>query len=202
MVTVMKRMITRMMLMLMRQVRRSSSKDVEEAMAGGLNKVTPFFNFFQPFFYLFVTFFSCPSSSIPTLVSQSVSSVLLWHNLFPSDQTITSSFLQLWHSWPTWLDSRLWHNLFQSVQCLTQFFTNVVFVEYLVLLLLLFYCCYCFVVDILLLLLFYCCYCFVVDILLLLFYCCYCFVVDILLLLFYCCYSCSCCCHFFNSDNN
>ena len=35
-------------------------------------------------------------------------------------------------TWPTWLDSQLWHNLFQSVQCRTQFFTNVVFVEYLV----------------------------------------------------------------------
>ena len=34
-------------------------------------------------------------------------------------------------------DSQFWHILFQSVQCRTQFFTNVVFVDYLVLLLLL-----------------------------------------------------------------
>ena len=70
-------------------------------------------------------------------------------------------------TWPTWLDSQLWHNLFQSVQCRTQFFTNVVFVEYLVLLLLLLFivvgcCCCCFIVVVLLLLFCCCCCCFVV----------------------------------------
>ena len=70
----------------------------------------------QGSFALLWCFFSCPSSSLPTLVSQSVRCFCqLWHNLFPSDQTITSSFLQLWHlfhyrpylhtgpTWPTYL---------------------------------------------------------------------------------------------------
>ena len=71
----------------------------------------------------------------------------------------------------------MWHNLFQ--QCRTQFFTNAVFVDILVSVVLLFlFCCSCFVVLVLLLL----CCCFVVSLLF------FCFVVVLLLLLF-----CSCC---------
>jgi len=89
---------------------------------------------------------------LPLLVSQSVSSVFLWHNFF---HYITSSTIV-------------------SVQCRTQFFTNVVFVENLGLLLFMF--CYCFF-DIVVVLLFL--FCFVVVVLL---FCCF------VALLFYCCF--------------